>query len=69
MRIRNSQSLGSQSDSMLAEVCLQALALLGTGVWVCRDTIGGLGVQSSSGGSVPSVWHVLLHTRVDNRSF
>ena len=40
-----------------AEVFLQGLALLGTGVQVHHNTIGGPGVQSSSGGSVPSVGH------------
>jgi len=50
-------------------VFLQAPALLGVGVWVHRNMIGRLGVQSSSGGSVPSIGHVLLYTRVDNRSF
>ena len=38
-------------------------------MWVRHDMIGGLGVQSSSGGSVPSVGRILLHTRESNRSF
>ena len=54
---------------MFVETFLQALALLGTEIWVHYDTIKGPRVQSSSGRSVPSVGHILLHTRVDNRSF
>jgi len=54
---------------MFAEALLQTLALQGAGVWVCLDTIRGLGVQSSSGGFVPFVGYTLLHTGVDNRSF
>ena len=46
---------------MFAGVFLQAPALLGAGVWVCCDTIGGLGV--------PSIGHIPLHTGVDNGSF
>jgi len=38
-------------------------------VWVCYNTIGGPGVQSSSGRSVPSTGYVLLCTGVNNRSF
>ena len=47
----------------------QALALLGAGVRVCYDKIGGLGVRSSSGESVPSIGHVLPHSRGDSGSF
>jgi len=54
---------------MFAEAFLQALALLGTGVWVHHNAIRGPRVQSSSGGSVPSVGCVLLCTGVDNESF
>jgi len=54
---------------MLAERCLQALVLLRRGVWVRHDIIRELGVQSSSGGSVSSAWHILLYTGVDNRLF
>ena len=51
------------------EVSLQGLALLGTGVRVCHDTIGGPRVQFSSGGSAPSIGRVHFHTGVDNGSF
>ena len=51
------------------EVFLRALALLGKGVWVRHNMIEGLRVQSSSGGSVPSVGCILLHTGEGNRSF
>ena len=54
---------------MFEETFFQALALLGKGAQVRHDTIGGLGVQSSSGGSVPSIGYVLLHTGEGNRSF
>ena len=47
---------------MFAEAFLRALALLGKGARVCHDTIGGLGVQSSSGGSVPSAGRVCKET-------
>ena len=53
---------------MFAGVIPQALALLGTKVWVCHDTIKELRVQPSSSRSVSSAGHVLLHTRVDNGS-
>jgi len=46
----------------------QALALLGTRVWVRRDTIRELRVQPFSGRSVPSIGCVLLHTGGDNGS-
>jgi len=48
---------------------LQALALLEKEAWVYYNMIGGLGVQSSSVGSVPSIAHVLLHTGEGNGSF
>ena len=51
------------------EALPQALALPRKGAWVCHDTIKELGVSSSSGGFVPSIEHVLLYTREDNRSF
>ena len=51
---------------MSAEELLQALALLGTRVWVCCDTIGELRVQSSSDRSVSSIECVLLRTGVDS---
>ena len=51
------------------EASLQGLALLGTGVWVCHDTIRGPGVQSSSGRPTSSIGCILLRARVDNRSF
>ena len=54
---------------MFAKAFLRALALLGKRARVCHDTIGGLGVQSSSGGSVPFIEHVLLHTGEGNGSF
>ena len=50
------------------ETFLQGLALLGAEMQVCHDTIRGPRVQSSSGGSTPSIGCV-LHTRVDNGSF
>jgi len=54
---------------MFTEAFLRALALLEKGVRVCHDTIRGLRVQSSSGGSVPSAGRVLLYTRESNGSF
>ena len=36
---------------------------------VCHNIIGGPRVQSSSGGSAPSIGCVLLHTGMDNGSF
>ena len=46
-----------------------ALALLGVGVWVCHDKIEGLGVQSSSGKSIPSAGRVLPRSGGDSESF
>ena len=48
---------------------LQTLTLLGVGVWVHHNKIGGLGVQSSSSKSVPSIGHVLPYSGGDSRSF
>jgi len=54
---------------MFVGAFLQAPALLGAGIWVHCDMIGGLRVQSSSGEFVPSVGCVPFHTGVDNGSF
>jgi len=54
---------------MFVKAFLQALALLGKEVWVHHNMIGRLGVQSSSGGSIPSVERILLHTGEGNGSF
>jgi len=54
---------------MFAEAFLQALALLGTEIWVHHNTIGRPRVQFSFGGSVPSIGYILLCTRVDNGLF
>jgi len=50
------------------EAPLQTLTLLGAGVWVRHDKIGGLGVPSSSSESVPSIRRVLLHSGGDSVS-
>jgi len=54
---------------MSAEKLPQALALLGTRVWVCHDMIRELRVQSSSDRSVSFVEYILLYTGVDSGSF
>ena len=54
---------------MFAKAFLRALALFGKEAWVHHDIIEGLGVQSSSGGSVSSIECIFLYTGEGNGSF